>query len=124
MMEIWKLLYEHKTSLVITGHDHYFEQSHPMNAKLEDVADGLTQLIVGTGGAFPAVRTNTRKETDTYKNHQTCTFGVLVLELFPADAARGKLKPYGTWRFRGVPYNGFEKADDHPSIFTGEFVGR
>ncbi|MFI6393307.1 proprotein convertase P-domain-containing protein [Nonomuraea sp. NPDC050540] len=47
---LWKALYDHKADLMLAGHDHNYQrwalQDHQGNAK----ADGVREILVGTGG--------------------------------------------------------------------------
>jgi hypothetical protein len=52
MTGVWNLLYEHNVDVVIAGHEHHYERFHPQTpAGLRDTVRGITQFIVGTGGA-------------------------------------------------------------------------
>ena len=47
----WKLLYAHRATLVLNGHDHVYSRFAPMNPAGEsDPRHGIRELIVGTGG--------------------------------------------------------------------------
>lgn len=43
MRPIWNLLAAHRATLILTGHDHDYQRWNPI--------DGVTQMVVGTGGA-------------------------------------------------------------------------
>jgi len=51
MKEIWSILDEFGVELYISGHDHHYERMKPMNASSEVVANGVVQIVAGTGGA-------------------------------------------------------------------------
>jgi hypothetical protein len=52
MTVFWRLLYEKGVDVVLVGHDHHYERFHPQTpAGLPDSARGITQFLVGTGGA-------------------------------------------------------------------------
>jgi acid phosphatase type 7 len=52
MASLWNILYEGDADLVISGHDHHYERFEPQNpAGVRDTVRGITQIIVGTGGA-------------------------------------------------------------------------
>jgi Calcineurin-like phosphoesterase len=47
----WKLLYAHRATLVLNGHDHVYSRFAPMNPAGErDPRHGIREFIVGTGG--------------------------------------------------------------------------
>ena len=52
MTGIWNILYDANVDLVINGHEHHYERFYPQTpAGLRDTVRGITQIIVGTGGA-------------------------------------------------------------------------
>jgi hypothetical protein len=52
MTSIWNIMYEHNVDVVINGHEHHYERFEPQTpAGLRDTVRGITQFIVGTGGA-------------------------------------------------------------------------
>ena len=52
MQNIFHILHETGVELVLAGHEHHYERFAPMtSAGVVDTANGLTQIIVGTGGA-------------------------------------------------------------------------
>lgn len=46
----WDRLYAAKADLVLVGHDHNYQRYAKMNPSQAAAADGLTQVLVGTGG--------------------------------------------------------------------------
>lgn len=52
MSGVWNIMYEHNVDVVINGHEHHYERFAPQTpAGLRDTVRGITQFIVGTGGA-------------------------------------------------------------------------
>lgn len=52
MTGLWNILYEGNVDLIINGHEHHYERFEPQTpAGLRDTVKGITQIIVGTGGA-------------------------------------------------------------------------
>jgi hypothetical protein len=52
---LWKIMYG-KVSLVLAGHEHLYRRFIPLNRELEKPKTGekgLTQIVIGTGGADP-----------------------------------------------------------------------
>jgi hypothetical protein len=50
--DLWTILYEAGVDLVVNGHEHDYERFDPQTpAGLPDTLRGITQIIVGTGGA-------------------------------------------------------------------------
>jgi 3',5'-cyclic AMP phosphodiesterase CpdA len=53
MRAAWHLLYDAGAELVLSGHDHEYERFKPQDAHGNvDLARGLRQFVVGTGGAY------------------------------------------------------------------------
>ncbi|WP_042426373.1 metallophosphoesterase family protein [Streptacidiphilus anmyonensis] len=47
----WKLLYQHRATLVLNGHEHAYARLRPMNpAGQSDPSHGIPEFIVGSGG--------------------------------------------------------------------------
>jgi hypothetical protein len=52
MTGLWHIMYEGNVDIVINGHEHHYERFEPQTpAGLRDTVRGITQFIVGTGGA-------------------------------------------------------------------------
>lgn len=61
--EIWRVLYEYRASVVISGHDHIYERFLPQTPDgIADPDRGIRQFVVGTGGGrrCTAQRANSR----------------------------------------------------------------
>ncbi|MCC7289460.1 metallophosphoesterase [bacterium] len=83
MRDIWQLLEEHNTELVLAGHDHLYERFDPQTSRGKlDEENGIRQITVGTGGKslFRLQRTlkNSLVRDDS-------NFGVLELNLSDID---------------------------------------
>jgi 3',5'-cyclic AMP phosphodiesterase CpdA len=50
MREIWALLDAAGVELIVTGHDHNYERFAPQDAEGNASAQGIRQIVVGTGG--------------------------------------------------------------------------
>jgi hypothetical protein len=78
MQTLWQILYNAGAELVINGHEHHYERFSEMNASGTAVAQGLREIVVGTGGAglypFGTVRSTSQVRNNT-------TYGVLKLTL-------------------------------------------
>ena len=79
MKYVWRLLYEHRVELVLSGHSHNYERLAPQNADGQrDMARGIRIFVVGTGGngftALQGIRANSEAINDT-------SLGVLKLTL-------------------------------------------
>jgi hypothetical protein len=48
---LWRILADADADLALSGHDHDYERFTPMNAEGEADPEGLTEFVVGTGGA-------------------------------------------------------------------------
>jgi hypothetical protein len=52
MAAFWNILFEGNADVIINGHDHHYERFEPQTpAGLRDTVRGITQYVVGTGGA-------------------------------------------------------------------------
>ena len=94
----WDALYAAHADLIVNGHDHDYERFAPQDPQGRvDVAHGIREIVVGTGGAplrpFVSVALNRESANAT-------THGVLVLSLHATSY---------DWRF--VPVAGETFAD-------------
>jgi hypothetical protein len=48
---LWRILAAARADVVLAGHDHDYERFTPMSADAEADSEGVTQFVVGTGGA-------------------------------------------------------------------------
>src|SRR6185295_5571479 len=75
----WDAMVRGKVELALAGHNHIYERFAPQDANGEDIANGVRQFIVGTGGgglgATPRRIENSEKIVNTH--------GVLRLKLYP-----------------------------------------
>ena len=93
MADLYQDLYNADVDVVLSGHSHDYERFAPQdNANHRDDARGITQFVVGTGGAFFTGWVTTDPNSEVRQN---TTYGILELTLHPASY---------TWRF--VPENG------------------
>lgn len=79
MRDAWDILYAANADLVLTGHDHLYERFAPQDgAGRLDRSKGITQFVVGTGGAelLPI-----KEKLPNSAASQTMQFGVLKLVL-------------------------------------------
>jgi hypothetical protein len=75
---MFSLMYQKGVDLVLTGHDHIYERFKPQDASGNAVTNGITEFVVGTGGA------NHTSIVSSLANSATAnatTFGVLKLTL-------------------------------------------
>lgn len=79
--DLWQLLDENGSELVISGHDHFYERFGPQTQDYRPDGNGIRQFVVGTGGAplyRPAHRApNTEAIVEA--------FGALRLTLHPTS---------------------------------------
>jgi hypothetical protein len=83
MHDVWEDLYNAHADLVLNGHDHDYERFAPQDPSgAADPTGGITEIIVGTGGAshggFNAAAANSVVRDNT-------TYGVLKLTLHPSS---------------------------------------
>ncbi|MGW4691433.1 discoidin domain-containing protein [Kitasatospora cineracea] len=50
---VWKILYAAGADLVLNGHDHHYERFAPQDPDGKATADGMVEIVGGTGGAEP-----------------------------------------------------------------------
>jgi hypothetical protein len=78
----WQLLYAHRATLILNGHDHVYSRFAPMDpAGNADPRHGLREFIIGTGGesldtVLPSSTPNLQAWSDQY-------YGVMKLKLYP-----------------------------------------
>ena len=81
MQSLWKALYDAGADVVLVAHDHIYERFAPQNAGGQvDMARGLREFVVGTGGAS-AYAIVTPAPNSEVRN--SGTRGVLKLTLYP-----------------------------------------
>jgi hypothetical protein len=79
MRDTWDILYDANVDLIVAGHDHIYERFVPQTgAGKRDAARGITQFVVGTGGA-ELLQLNELLPNSAAV--QTMQFGVLKLNL-------------------------------------------
>jgi len=79
----WQLLYNANADVVLTGHDHIYERFAPQDANGNlDLARGLREFIVGTGGGNHTAITSVAANSEV---RDSTTFGVLKLTLHPTS---------------------------------------
>jgi hypothetical protein len=77
----WKVLYEHRATLVFNGHDHDYERFAPQDPSgRTDRARGIRQFVVGTGGAALGSLNSAAPNSEVRNNR---AYGVLELTLRP-----------------------------------------
>jgi hypothetical protein len=78
----WQLLYAHRATLILNGHDHVYSRFAPMDpAGNADPRHGIREFIIGTGGesldtVLPSSTPNLQAWSDQY-------YGVMKLKLYP-----------------------------------------
>jgi hypothetical protein len=78
----WQLLYTHRATLILNGHDHVYSRFAPMDpAGNADPRHGIREFIIGTGGesldtVLPSSTPNLQAWSDQY-------YGVMKLKLYP-----------------------------------------
>ncbi|MGQ0764819.1 MAG: metallophosphoesterase family protein [Gemmatimonadota bacterium] len=76
---LWEIMYEKGVSVVLAGHDHHYERFAPQTpAGGLDTARGITQIVIGTGGApLRGLRSPAVNSVSRIQGH----FGILKLTL-------------------------------------------
>jgi hypothetical protein len=105
--DLYADLYAHGTDVLLSGHSHDYERFAPQNnASARDDAHGITQFVVGTGGAFFTGFGTTKPNSLA---RQKTAMGALILTL--ADTSY-------SWRFApiaGKTYSDSGSASCHGS---------
>lgn len=97
MHAFWQDLYNARATIVLNGHDHNYQRFAPQDANGNAVGDGVTEFVVGTGGASHLSFNGTPAHLVVENN---TTYGVLKLVLGAG---------WYSWRF--IP-------DGHSGSFT------
>jgi acid phosphatase type 7 len=80
---LFQALYDHGVELLLTGHSHFYERFTPQDPNQQiDLAGGIRQFVVGTGGRSTETLGATQMNSEI-RNDQT--FGVLKLTLHPTS---------------------------------------
>ena len=98
MRDIYRLLHQYGTELVLSGHNHMYERFAPQNADGRADASGPRQFVVGTGGYTLYGRARAQANSEVLESD---TWGVLKLTL--------KSGSY-TWEFVPVQGRSFRDA--------------
>jgi hypothetical protein len=81
---LWDALYDAHADVVLSGHDHNFQQLAPLDKKgALDPEHGIRSFVVGTGGALPYLEFDERLHPGASENHLSARPGVLALALEP-----------------------------------------
>ena len=103
-LDLWRALYEFGADVIVTGHDHDYEQFHRQNP--DGVADvnGIREFVVGTGGTtlrpFEVIKPNSAvRDSDTH--------GVLKLTLHPTSY---------DWEFLPIAGQTFTDSGSRPCV--------
>jgi hypothetical protein len=84
MEPLWEALQDAQAEVLLSGHSHDYERFAPLDRDgAVDLAGGIRQFVVGTGGAFFTGGLGTREPHSEIA--QNDTFGVLKLTLHPAS---------------------------------------
>jgi acid phosphatase type 7 len=80
----WKVLFEHRAEIVLSGHSHHYERFAQQSPDREPDPQGIREFIVGTGGRGlfdPVLEAFWRQRNSEVRNYKT--FGILKLVLHP-----------------------------------------
>ena len=82
MNPLYKILYQNRVSVLVSGHDHIYERFAPQNPEGRADAKGVRQFIAGTGGG-PLYRIGAVKPNSEVRNG--ISHGVLAFTLNPTS---------------------------------------
>jgi acid phosphatase type 7 len=106
MQALWQAAYTGGADLVLSGHAHNYERFAPMSATgALNTANGMREIVVGTGGAGPHGFTTPAATSEV---RATGTYGVLKLTLHASSY---------DWQF--VPVAGQSFTDSGTQAVTG-----
>ena len=114
MRPLFQALYDWGADVVVTGHDHDYEQFHRQNPDGIADANGIREFVVGTGGtelrAFDVIKPNSAAR-------DSATHGVLKLTLHPTSY---------DWEFVPIAGETFTDVGSRPCVGTAPapFGGR
>ncbi len=84
MRPVWKLLQEANADVILSAHEHYFEQLAPLTWQgVPDAQNGVASFVVGTGGAKLYVVGAKKEGSEKLIVQQ---YGVMRLHLSPGGA--------------------------------------
>jgi hypothetical protein len=115
---IWDRLYAARADLVINGHDHNYQRYAPMDGSATARADGLVQLVVGTGGANLY---NALGSHSLLRASQATAMGVLALTLSPVGY-EGRFAPVAGATYADSFSGSCHKATVAPPPASGDFA--
>lgn len=99
MAAVWKTLYDHGTSVVLSGHDHDYERLAPLDGSgRPDGKRGIRSFVVGSGGATLYGLPGRRAGSEVGNG---ITWGVLKLTLHP-DSYDWEFLPVAGGQFHDV----------------------
>jgi hypothetical protein len=90
--DAFEVVYRFRGDIVVSGHDHDYERFREQDDDEHFVENGVTQFVVGTGGAPLRQRVSIRPNSMVFDN---TSWGVLALTLGP-----------GTYQFEFLPATG------------------
>ena len=76
----WRILQDHKADLIVNGHAHRYERFAPMTPSGTRLANGIREIVAGTGGAGCGDEIS-REDAPNLQRVKVGTFGVLKLGL-------------------------------------------
>ncbi len=76
----WRMLHDRKADLIVNGHAHRYERFAPMTPSGTRSANGIRQLVAGTGGAEGGGEIS-RADAPNLQRVKVGTYGVLKLSL-------------------------------------------
>jgi hypothetical protein len=83
MKEAYTILHRYSASVVLTGHEHNFEQFKRLSPDAKEDAKGIRSFVVGTGGGSLYQDQYKTRWSEIHNVYSDTSFGVLRIELFP-----------------------------------------
>lgn len=98
VLPLWRDLYNAHADLVLNGHAHNYERFAPQTPTGSASANGIREIVVGTGGVDHGGFTSLRHNSQV---RNSSTYGVLRLTLHPTSY---------TWQFLHIPGASFSDS--------------
>lgn len=81
MKDLWQILYDHHTDIVVNGHDHDYERFALQDPNGRSDSNGIREFVVGTGGKSLLPLRKRPLQNEEIRNDKT--LGIIEFKLYP-----------------------------------------